>query len=55
MEVIDRTGKPTKLKKGEATMMTVESIYEIDASSYVVEVEEPKVRCRLQPQCIGVC
>lgn len=44
--------KPTNLKKGEAIKMTVESIYEIDACSYVVAVEEPKVRRRLHPQRI---
>ncbi len=36
--------KPTILKKGDSVRMSVESIYEADACSYVVHVEKPKVR-----------
>ena len=38
--------KPTNLKKGERVRMTVESIYESDACSYVVDITLPKVRGR---------
>ena len=36
--------KPANLRKGDTIRMTVESAYEADACSYVVHIEEPKVR-----------